>query len=144
MSDSQSKYETPFINTDKKNNQGYSNDGFTELKEKELWSTFKKPKQRNKRKRTIRLFEKGGEQVFALHKDSDIGIQKKFQTIVHQNNHDDDYDTDEEQMAESIYYCVRQVVEGLNKEFPDEDSKQSGLFSHKDPWDESKNTKKKI
>ncbi len=54
---------------------------------------------------------------FPLFRDVDLGIEKGKQVLVHTANNDDDYFTDDEQLTETIRYCLYEVKEGIKKEF---------------------------
>lgn len=86
---------------------------------KEDWETFKKPKKLRKTKKTITLKSQKGKESFPLYFDETIGIKHKFQKIIHQHKQDDDYETDEEQLALTRRYCLVELEEGLDKEFLD-------------------------
>ena len=83
---------------------------------KELWTTFKKKKAPVEKPKTVTLMKKNCVKQFDLYRDIDIGIDRKYQLILHENNCDDDYDTDEEQQHESIKYCVNQVRASIVQE----------------------------
>mgnify|MGYP007064616908 CR=1 FL=1 len=54
---------------------------------------------------------------FAVLRDADLGLDRRFQTLVHPTAHDDDCETDEEQLDCSRGYCLTQLREGIRLEF---------------------------
>ena len=70
--------------------------------------------------KTIEMINKDGtKKRYPLYYDSEIGLSRKLQMIIHQTNNDDDQDTDEEQMRKSIEYCMNDLMVGLRAEMGD-------------------------
>ncbi len=53
---------------------------------------------------------------FPLYRDTDLGIERGKQILVHASTNDDDFFTDDEQLQSTVRYCIHQVKEGINKE----------------------------
>lgn len=54
---------------------------------------------------------------FPVLRDADLGLERAFQVMVHPSSHDDDCDTDEEQLDCSRNFCLAQLREGILREF---------------------------
>jgi len=43
--------------------------------------------------------------------ETEMGIPRKYQLELHKASHDDDYDTDDEQLERSVKHCLNEVIE---------------------------------
>ena len=125
-----------------KSNKKLEGESAAQLKDR--WTTFKKKRVPSMQSKMISMMNRKGSQDFELYRDNDIGIAKKYQVIVHDTNNDDDYETDEEQLRESIRYCVYQTKQAIDKEFMD----QSNIYedfseTYESDIDEGQRTLKK-
>lgn len=82
-----------------------------------LKTTHKKKRQREEREEFVLFDSERRRRVFPLLRDADLGLERKFQSLVHPSSHDDDCETDEEQLECSRLFCHTQLREGIVREF---------------------------
>ena len=81
---------------------------------------------------------------FNLYKDIDLGISRTYQVIFHESNNDDDFETDEDQIRDSIRYCIYQVSEAIDKDLvPGKLRKKSYVETEESDTDDGNKTLKK-
>ena len=67
--------------------------------------------------KSIQLVSHTGERKsFPIFKELEMEIPVSKQKILHVTTNDDDYETDEEQLANTEQFCRKQVLEGIEKE----------------------------
>lgn len=82
-----------------------------------LTTTQKKKKGKAEGERITLFTNDKAKRLFPLVRDNDLGLDRSFQVMLHPTSHDDDCDTDEEQLECSRNYCLLQLREGIEREF---------------------------
>jgi hypothetical protein len=54
---------------------------------------------------------------FPFYTDEELQIPRSVSVLVHKSTHDDDLDTDNEQLERSINYCFNDLIHGIKVEF---------------------------
>ena len=91
--------------------------GYPDNKIEERTTQKKKSFRELKTISTITLSKNGKEtRSFPLLNDFELDIEEEFQLKIHEQGNDDDFDTDEEQLDNTVHYCLKQLKQGIERE----------------------------